>query len=277
MTPRIDAHQHFWCYTPEDYPWIGPEMAVLQRDFTPPDLHPLLHAGGFDGSIAVQARSSRDETEFLLELAEFAPWIRGVIGWADMRAPGLEAVMNEDTQSGPLKGYRHQVQDEPSPAACLADDAFNQGVAAVLRRGLVYEVLIHARDLEAATTFCARHEGRLVLDHLGKPDVRAAKPADWGRRIRPLARLEHVSCKLSGLITEAAWNGWTEADLRPYIDIALECFGPQRLMFGSDWPVCLVAGSYAEVSDLIAHSIGHLSADEQAAVWGGTACKVYAL
>ena len=174
-----------------------------------------------------------------------------------------------------LKGYRHQVQDEPSPSAFLEDGRFNRGVETLQRGGKVYEVLIHAKDLPAAIAFCGRHDlGPLVLDHLGKPDVRHESAAEWARRIAPLAAQEHVSCKLSGLITEAHWHGWDERDLLPYLDAALECFGPSRLLFGSDWPVCLLSGTYDQVCGLAGKATASLSEAERDAVWGGNACRV---
>lgn len=230
---RVDAHQHFWRFDPAAYGWIGDDMAVLKRDFLPAELRFELDIRHIGGSVAVQARASEAETDFLLGLASSNPWILGVVGWIDLRAGDLEARLEARASSAVLKGYRHQVQDEPSPSAFLEDGRFNRGVETLQRGGKVYEVLVHAKDLPAAIAFCGRHDlGPLVLDHLGKPDVRHESAAEWARRIAPLAAQEHVSCKLSGLITEAHWHGWDERDLLPYLDAALECFGPSRLLFG---------------------------------------------
>ena len=224
---RVDAHQHFWRFDPAAYGWIGDDMAVLKRDFLPAELRFELDIRHIGGSVAVQARASEAETDFLLGLASSNPWILGVVGWIDLRAGDLESRLEARASSAVLKGYRHQVQDDPSPSAFLEDGRFNRGVETLQRGGKVYEVLIHAKDLPAAIAFCGRHDlGPLVLDHLGKPDVRHESAAEWARRIAPLAAQEHVSCKLSGLITEAHWHGWDERDLLPYLDAALECFGP---------------------------------------------------
>ena len=205
---RVDAHQHFWRFDPASYGWIGDGMDVLKRDFLPAELRFELDIRHIGGSVAVQARASEAETDFLLGLAASNPWILAVVGWIDLRADDLEARLEARASSAVLKGYRHQVQDEPSPSAFLEDGRFNRGVETLQRAGKLYEVLIRAKDLPAAIAFCGRHDlGPLVLDHLGKPDVRHESAAEWARRIAPLAALEHVSCKLSGLITETHWLG----------------------------------------------------------------------
>ena len=275
---RVDAHQHFWRYEAEGYGWIGDGMDVLKRDFLPDELRLELDGQGVYGTVAVQARGTEAETEFLLGLAATYPWILAVVGWIDLRADDLEARLEARTPSAVLKGYRHQVQDEPSPSAFLEDGRFNRGVELLQRRGKVYEVLIRSHDLPAAAAFCGRHDlGPLVLDHLGKPDVRNESAAEWRERIRPLAALEHVSCKLSGLITEAPWRAWGEPDLLPYLDAALECFGPRRLLFGSDWPVCLLSGSYGQVRGLAEAATASLSEAEREAVFGGNASRGYGI
>lgn len=275
---RVDAHQHFWRYGAEEYGWIGEGMDVLKRDFLPDELRLELDGQGVYGTVAVQARGTEAETDFLLGLAATYPWILAVVGWIDLRADDLEARLEARASSAVLKGYRHQVQDEPSPSAFLEDGRFNRGVERLQRRGKVYEVLIRSHDIPAAAAFCGRHDlGPLVLDHLGKPDVRHESAAEWGKRVRPLAALEHVSCKLSGLITEAPWRAWKERDLLPYLDVALECFGPERLLFGSDWPVCLLSGSYGQVRGLAEAATASLSETEREAVFGGNARRVYGL
>ena len=267
---RLDAHQHFWRYDAAAYPWIGRDMGRLRRDFQPDDLRPLLDAAGLDGCIAVQARACESETGQLLELAERYPWIRAVVGWVDLCSDDLEQSLERWAQNPVLRGFRHQLQDESSPAGFMQNPAFNRGLTTLQRRGLVYEVLIKAPDLGVATTLCQQHDQHhLVLDHLGKPDVQANDLMAWAKLLAPLAALPHVSCKLSGLITEAHWQHWSRAQLTPYLHTALELFGPERLMFGSDWPVCLLAGEYAHTCALVD------SVSQSAAIWGGTACRVY--
>ena len=273
---RLDAHQHFWRYDAAAYPWIGRDMSGLRQDFSPDDLRPLLDAGGFDGCIAVQARACTGETDQLLQLAQHYPWIRAVVGWVDLCASDLEPSLERWAQSPVLRGFRHQLQDESSPAEFIQSSEFQRGLATLQRRGLVYEVLVKARDLGAVTELCQQHDRHhLVLDHLGKPDVQAADLKAWARQLAPLAALPHVSCKLSGLITEAHWQDWQSAQLTPYLHVALELFGPERLMFGSDWPVCLLASDYSATCTLLDSLTSTLGPAQQAAIWGGTACRVY--
>ena len=273
---RLDAHQHFWRYDAAAYPWIGRDMACLRQDFQPDDLRPLLDAAGLDGCIAVQARACASETDQLLNLAKRYPWIRAVVGWVDLCASDLEASLERWAQAPVLRGFRHQLQDESSPAGFMQKPEFQRGLATLQRRGLVYEVLVKARDLGAVTELCQQHDRHhLVLDHLGKPDVQAADLKAWARQLAPLAALPHVSCKLSGLITEAHWHDWQSAQLTPYLHVALELFGPERLMFGSDWPVCLLASDYSATCTLLDSLTSTLGPTQQAAIWGGTACRVY--
>ena len=275
---RLDAHQHFWRYDAAGYPWIGRDMACLRRNFTPDDLRPLLDQAGLDGCIAVQAQASTSETDRLLLLAERYPWIRAVVGWVDLCADDLEQSLERWAQASVLRGFRHQLQDESAPAAFMQRPDFNRGLALLQRRGHVYEVLIKARDLKAATALCQRHDQHhLVLDHLAKPDVQANNLREWAEQLAPLAALPHVSCKLSGLTTEADWQQWRSDQLTPYLDTALELFGPQRLMFGSDWPVCLLASDYSTTHTLVDNVLQHLSTAVQAAIWGANACAVYGI
>ncbi len=267
---RLDAHQHFWRYDAAAYPWIGRDMSGLRQDFTPDDLRPLLDAGGFDGCIAVQARACASETDQLLQLAQRYPWIRAVVGWVDLCARDLEQSLERWAQAPVLRGFRHQLQDEPSLAQFIQNPGFSRGLHTLQRQGLVYEVLVKARDLRTVTELCQQYDQHhLVLDHLGKPDIQAGDLKTWASQLAPLAALPHVSCKLSGLITEAHWQDWSSAQLTPYLHMALELFGPERLMFGSDWPVCLLASDYEATHTLVA------SVSEHAAIWGGTACRVY--
>lgn len=281
---RIDGHQHFWRYDPASYGWIGPAMHRIARDWLPGDLRPLLDAAGIDRCIAVQARGVEAETDFLLGLAAEHPWIAGVIGWAELRAGDVTARLARWDGQRALKGLRHQLQDEADLPGILGSTAFRDNVRTLQSRGLVYEVLIQAHQFAGVTEFCRALDGHyLVLDHLGKPAIRdgAAGFAAWRAGLKDLAALPHVLCKLSGLVTEARWqDGRLEQahdDFLPYLDAALDCFGPDRLIFGSDWPVSVLAGGYAEVIRLIETWARRLSPGEQAALWGGTAQRCYAL
>jgi L-fuconolactonase len=270
----LDCHQHFWRYDATQYAWIDGTMAALKRDFLPGDLAPLMHAKGVTGTIAVQARQDETETAWLLDLAAQHPFIRGVVGWVDLQAPDAECRVERLAATPRLLGVRHVVQAEA--AGFLHRPAFRRGVAAVERCDLVYDILIYARQLPEAVRFASEFtRQRFVLDHLGKPDVRGGGLQEWQRRLQELAALPHVWCKLSGLVTEADWRTWTPAQLRPYLDAALDAFGPSRLMFGSDWPVCTVAATYHQVVALVREAISEYSADEQAQMLGRTAEEVY--
>jgi L-fuconolactonase len=277
---KVDAHQHFWRYHAAEYAWIGSDMPVLRQDWLPQDLSPLLHAYRFDRCIAVQARGSVTETQFLLHLAEQHDYIAAVIGWADLCAADLPSRLERWGAAPKLAGFRHPVQDEPDVAALLSDARFRRGVASVQKQSKVYEILVHARQLSAVPEFCAACDQYwLVLDHLGKPAIRERDLRTWQTQVSPLATMQHVVCKISGLVTEAM-NADGEIEpgaIAPYLDAALEIFGAHRLMFGSDWPVCLLAASYAQVVEIVAHWAERLSSSERDALWGGTASRIYGL
>ena len=266
----IDAHQHFWKYDPAEYGWIDDTMAALRRDFLPAGAQREMAAANVQASIAVQARQSVEETRWLLELAEGHPFIAGVVGWVDLQAADVDAQLDRLSRHPRLVGVRHIVQGEPD--GFLERPEFLHGVGRLERYGLTYDILVYARQLPAAVGFArAFPRQRFVLDHLGKPDIRGKEFREWRRHFDQLAALPNVCCKLSGLVTEAEWGSWTRPQLRPYIDAALEAFGPSRLMIGSDWPVCTVAGSYEDVLDVTLDAIGGYSADERAMITGGTA------
>lgn len=282
---RIDAHQHFWRYRPEDYPWIGKGMELLAQDRMPGELHPVLMAEGLDASIAVQARAGREETGFLLALAREDARIAGVVGWEDIASAQLAEHVGEWGRDK-LLGFRHVIQDERDVAAFVAQPDFNRGVAWLQGQGLVYDVLVYQRQLPEIQAFCAGHDAHwLVLDHLGKPALAEFCKGEevflqWQRELRALGALPHVACKLSGLVTEADWiRGLRQKDYENIVlclDAALEAFGANRLMFGSDWPVCLLAASYARVAGVVRDwAQTRLSASEQAQLWGGTAARCY--
>jgi len=274
---RIDSHQHFWRYNAQEYGWIGPDMDGLRRDFLPDHLHPLLRAAGVDGTIAVQARQSTTETAWLLELAERHPFIRGVVGWVDLCSERVSEDL-ERFAHPLLRGVRHVLQDEPDPLFMLRDD-FDRGVSALGAYGLTYDLLLRPEHLPAACDLVARHPDQpFVLDHIAKPRIREGILEPWRSDLRRLAEAPHVHCKASGLLTEADWRHRTPEAFHPYLDAVLEAFGPQRVMAGSDWPVCTLAGTYAESLGVIGDYVeGRLGASEQEAVLGGNAMRFYGL
>ena len=274
---HVDAHQHFWRYRPETHGWIDERMQTLKRDFLPADLEPLLRGEAFSGCVAVQASQSLDETRFLLELAESHAFVQAVVGWVDLRAADLERQLESFAGRERLRGVRHIAQDEADDGWLAREDVI-RGVGTLRRHGLVYDILVYPRQLESAIALArALPDQRFVLDHVAKPEIARGRLDPWRTDLRRLAELPNVACKLSGLATEARWYGWTAADFRPYLDVALDAFGPGRLMFGSDWPVCLLAGSYADVVGLARGAIAALSRDEQDAVLGGNAARFYGL
>ena len=280
MVELIDAHHHLWHYSEEDFGWldskIHPSMEELKRDYLPEDLRQELATAGVDGSVAVQARQSLQETHWLLACAKRMPAIRGVVGWVPLASPKLHEILNSLAGEPKLKGLRHVIQDEPDEFFSGAD--FNRGVAALGGTGLVYDILIYERQLPQTLDFARRHPGQsFVLDHLAKPSVRKRELEPWRRNLKELAREPGVSCKLSGLVTEAEWNTWTLDDLKPYLDAALEAFGPDRLMAGSDWPVCLVASSYKRWWAALHEWAGPLTTAEREQIFGRTAKRIYSL
>ncbi len=274
---KIDSHQHFWNYSAAEYPWIGSGMERLTRDYLPADLAAVAGAEGVEGSVAVQARQSLAESRWLLGLAEEHPLIRGVVGWVDLRSEGVATVLAELSTHGKFVGVRHVVQDEPDLRFLLGAD-FVRGVRQLRPFGLTYDLLLYPPQLPAAVELVAMlPEQPFVLDHLAKPRIKTGGIQPWRRDIEALARHGNVCCKVSGMVTEAAWRGWKAADFRPYLDVVLEAFSPERLMFGSDWPVCLLAGEYADVVGIASDFVSRLSATEQSLLWGGTATRFYGL
>ena len=274
---RIDAHQHFWQYSAGEYGWINESMAVLKRDLLPRDLEPLLRANRLNGSIAVQARQSLEETRWLLALAEENDFVKGVVGWVDLRSSQLRDQLQEFVGNKKLVGVRHVVQDEPDDAFLLRPE-FRRGIGLLAEFGLVYDLLLHPRHLPIAVKLVREFPAQqFVLDHIAKPSIAKGTLEPWASDLRALAQLPNVVCKLSGMVTEARWSVWTQEDFRPYLDVVLEAFGPERLMIGSDWPVCTLSADYASTLGIVKRFIGQLSEAEQDVILGGTCARVYGI
>ena len=273
---RIDAHQHFWKYDPQEYPWIQPEWPI-KRSFQPKDLAPLLQNHRLDGSIAVQARQSLEESRWLLQLAKDHPWIRAVVGWVDLRSDSVEKQLEEFSPNSRFVGVRHVVQDEPDDAFMLRPD-FVRGIGRLQIFDLVYDLLVFPKQLPAAIELVGQFpKQRFVLDHLAKPAIRAGTISPWRKQLLELAQAPNVWCKVSGMVTEAKWGDWQADHFRPYLDTAVEAFGWTRLIYGSDWPVCLLSGSYPQVFKLVQDYVAEKSPASEAAFFGETAARVYGL
>ena len=274
---RIDAHHHLWQYNAQDYGWIREQMTVLRRDFTPDDLKAEMDASGITGSVAVQASSSVNETRFLLAAAANHAFIKGVVGWVPLIEPAVEADLERFAADKKLRGIRHVLHDEADDHYMLRPD-FNEGIRKLRKFGLAYDILIFERHLPQTIEFVDRHPDQLfIVDHLAKPRVRDNALSPWREHMFELAKRPHVYCKISGLATEGDYDNWTQEQLRIYIDVVLQAFGPKRVMFGSDWPVCLLAISYGRWVSLVSEQIAGLSASEQSRIWSGTAIEAYQL
>jgi len=272
---RVDAHQHFWRYNPTDYGWITREMSNLRRDFLPEDLIRVQEPLGFDGSIAVQARQTLAETEWLLQLAERCPIIKGVVGWVDLSSPELPTQLARFSRYPKLRGIRHVVQDEPDDNFVLRSD-FQRGIGELSRYGLTYDILIYPRHLPAACELVRRFpDQRFVLDHIAKPFIGRGEMEPWATDIKRLASSPNIYCKLSGMVTEADWRHCRPEVFEPYLDVVFGAFGPQRLLIGSDWPVCLLVAPYERVMAIVIDYIRHCSADERRMILGENAQAFY--
>ena len=264
-----------------DYPWIGAGMERIARDFLPVDLAEAAQPHGIGGSVAVQARQSLEESRWLLELADGDPFVRGVVGWVDLRYSEVVRQLEPLAAHPRFVGVRHVVQDEPDPRFLLGE-AFVRGLRQLRRFDLTYDLLLYPQQLPAAVELVGMlPEQPFVLDHLAKPRISQGAAWDgfagWRREIETLAAHGNVSCKVSGLVTEAVWRGWSQSDFVPCLDVVLAAFGPDRLMFGSDWPVCLVAAEYADVVEIVRDFFGRVTAGEQVKIFGGTAARFYGL
>lgn len=274
---KLDAHQHFWRYNPAEHTWMTDAMKVLKRDFLPEDLAPLLRECGFDGSIAVQARQSLEETRWLLDLAAEHDQIKGVVGWVDLCSPGLRGQLEEFKGHRRLVGVRHVLQDELDDTFMMRPE-FRRGIAQLAEFGLVYDVLIFPRHLPLAIQLVRQFpEQQFVLDHLAKPAIAEGLIEPWARDLRELARSGNVACKVSGMVTEARWKDWRAEDFHPYLDVALNAFGPERLMIGSDWPVCTLSREYESAMNIVMGYVERLTPAESAAILGGCCARVYGL
>lgn len=275
---QIDAHHHLWRYRPEDYAWMGESPGPLGRDYLAADLGRLLSEGGLHGTVAVQARECLEENRFLVEQAEAEPRILGLVGWVPFREESVVQRVEELAGEPRFKGVRHILQAEPDMEAFIGLASFNAGLQAVQRAGLRYDLLITAGQLGAAIRLVDRYPDLpMVVDHLAKPRLAGPPDATWAAAMRELARRPHVCCKLSGLVTEVPGFHWSSELCRPYFLTVLEAFGPERLMFGSDWPVCLLASSHERWLATVRDWVSPLGGTEQAAIMGGTACAFYGL
>jgi L-fuconolactonase len=272
----IDAHHHLWRYSAVEYGWINDNMAALRRNFLPADLAVELAEANVDGVVTVQARQTLEETWWLLELARSCEAIRGVVGWAPLAASDFEGSLEELTADQKLVGLRHVVQAEPK--GFLDNTEFNRGIRAMQDTGLVYDLLIVEGQLEEAARFVDRHpQQRFVLDHIAKPKIAMGEIEPWRYRLQELSKRGNVSCKLSGMVTEDSWSHWSIESLGPYLETVVEAFGPDRLMAGSDWPVCLVATSYSRWWLLLRNYFAGFTDDERADIFGATAMRIYNL
>jgi len=273
----IDAHQHFWQFDPVRDNWINEEMAIIQHDFLPQQLEKILSENGIDGSVIVQSDQSEKENEFQLNNAAQYDFIRGVVGWVDLQAVDIEEKLLYYQQFKKLKGFRHVLQGEPQRDLML-QPAFKNGIGLLNKYGFSYDVLIFPDQLKYAAQLVAAFPYQpFVIDHIAKPGIKDGLIADWKKDIFSVAAHENVVCKISGMVTEADWKNWKAEDFTPYLDVIVAAFGTDRIMYGSDWPVCLVAADYAKTKQIVDDYFSQFSADEQAAFYGKTASEFYKL
>lgn len=273
----IDAHQHFWKYDPKSHAWIDENMSIIRRDFLPSDLKPVFDANGIDGCVAVQADQTLAETDFLLELAKENDFIKGIVGWVDLRDENIEEYLEKYHGHSKLKGWRHVVQEEADHNFLLRKD-FLRGISHLEKYDYSYDILVFPHQLGSVLEFVKRFPyQKFVIDHIAKPYIKDGFYEGWAVLMKEIAKHENVYCKLSGMITEANYNTWTPELLHPYIHLVLEIFGSERMMFGSDWPVCLVAGEYGQVKNVVADVISQLSVQDQDMIMGGNATAFYRL
>ena len=273
----IDSHHHFWKYDPIEYDWIDDSMKVIRKDFLPENLKTTIQETGVDGVISVQARQSVEETDWLIGMAHQNEFIKGVVGWIPLIQDDIDVYLEKYSDEKLLKGVRHVIQGEPDPEFMIRKD-FNHGISLLKKYRLTYDILIVERQLPNTIRFVDRHPEQIfVLDHIAKPLIGRNELSPWKENIQELARRKNVNCKISGMVTEAGYQNWTPNQLQPYFEVILEAFGPDRLLFGSDWPVCLVATSYNSWMELVQKSISQLSESERVKIMGENTARIYQL
>jgi len=274
---RVDAHQHFWRYDPSEYGWIDESMRRLRRDFLPVHLREEMDRARVDRAITVQVRQTLDETSWLLQLADTHPFIAGVVGWVDLQADAVEDQLALVARNRKLVGVRHIAPSEPDDRFLLRPP-FGRGISRLRQFNLTYDILIYPRHLPAAIELVDRFPDQpFVLDHLAKPEIRAGMIDEWARHLRILAAAPNVWCKVSGLVTEADWERWRPEDVHPYLDVAFDCFAAERLIAGSDWPVCTVAADYSRTMAVVSDYLSRRPDAEREAVLGGNAERLWGL
>jgi L-fuconolactonase len=274
---KIDSHQHFWKYDPVQHAWINDDMEIIQQDFLPDDLEPILQNYGFNGCVTVQADQTEEENMLLLGYADKYPFIKGVVGWIDLKAEDIVDRLAHFSQFEKLKGFRHILQGEADRAFMLRPD-FKRGISKLNKFGYTYDILIYTDQLGYANEFAAAFPDQpFVIDHLAKPKIKDKEIAGWEKDMRAIAENENVYCKVSGMVTEADWQNWKPEDLTPYMDVVFDAFGTDRVMYGSDWPVCRVAATYGQLLDVTDTYVAKLSENEQDKFYGDNAVKFYGL
>ena len=273
----IDSHQHFWKYEPVKHSWIDDDMSVIRRDFLPSDLAKVYQENSIDGCVAVQADQTLEETDFLIDLASINNFIKGIVGWVDLRAENIENVLEKYSTDKIVKGFRHVVQGEADHNFLLRPN-FSRGISLLEKHNFTYDILVFPHQLGSVLEFVKKfpHQ-KFVIDHIAKPYIKDGYFEGWATMMTAIGKHENVSCKMSGMVTEADFNTWTPEQIHPYMDTVLEAFGSKRILFGSDWPVCLVAGNYSKIKKLTTDFISQLSKIEQNSIMGNNAIEFYNL
>lgn len=273
---RLDSHQHFWQYNPDEHVWMNDQMEILKKDYLPKDLEPSLRETGFDGTIAVQARQMVHETEWLLELAGRHEIIKGVVGWVDLCSDRINEQLEKYSENSKLKGVRHVLQEEPDDF--MLGKAFQNGIAQLKRYNLTYDLLVFPRQLSASINLVEKFPEQLfVIDHIAKPDIKNKVVKGWEEDMKTIAGYSNVYCKLSGMVTETHWHNWSPEEFKVYIDIVINAFGDKRIMVGSDWPVCILSGDYKSVMEIVTKHCEQFSKEEQDNMLGTNCAQFYNL
>lgn len=273
----IDSHQHFWKYEPVKHSWIDDDMSVIRRDFSPSDLAKVYQENSIDGCVAVQADQTLEETDFLIDLASINNFIKGIVGWVDLRAENIENVLEKYSTDKIVKGFRHVVQGEADHNFLLRPN-FSRGISLLEKHNFTYDILVFPHQLGSVLEFVKKFPyQKFVIDHIAKPYIKDGYFEGWATMMTAIGKHENVSCKMSGMVTEADFNIWTPEQIHPYMDTVLEAFGSKRILFGSDWPVCLVAGNYSKIKKLTTDFISQLSKIEQNSIMGNNAIEFYNL